>query len=192
MDCIEATWAGDSGRQIVEGATVVISRKHPKVDKLRTCTVATRSRGRLELRPGLPDVDIENDTSRLDVEVNSNVAADNLARRLLKTTTLDVKRYGPPGKITDADMRRISSQEMAIKADCDPSSNSKKARKRRRQWERQVFAEDTDVVIGTLEMACDLQTEESPWTSPLILVDEAAQATEPMTIIPFSWPKLTG
>ena len=122
----------------------------------------------------------------------SNVAADNLARRLLKTTTLDVKRYGPPGKITDADMRRISSQEMAIKADCDPSSNSKKARKRRRQWERQVFAEDTDVVIGTLEMACDLQTEEFPWTSPLILVDEAAQATEPMTIIPFSWPKLTG
>ena len=68
MDCIEATWAGDSGRHIVEGAAVVISREHPKVDKLRTCTVATRSRGRLELRPGLPDVDIENDTWRLDVE----------------------------------------------------------------------------------------------------------------------------
>ena len=59
MDCIEATWAGDSGQQIREGATVVISREHPKVDKLRTCTVATRRRGRLELRPGLPDVDIE-------------------------------------------------------------------------------------------------------------------------------------
>ena len=40
-------------------------------------------------------------------------------------------------------------------------------------------------MIGTLEMACDLRTEEFPWTSPLILVDEAAQATEPMTIIPF-------
>ena len=26
----------------------------------------------------------------------SNVAADNLAKRLLKTTILDVKRYGPP------------------------------------------------------------------------------------------------
>ena len=70
MDCIKATWAGDSGRHIVEGAAVVISREHPKVDKLRTCTVATRRRGRLELRPGLPDVDIENDTWRLDVEVN--------------------------------------------------------------------------------------------------------------------------
>ena len=69
MDCIEAM-VGDSGRQIVEGAAVVISREHPKVDKLRTCTVATRRRGRLELRPGLPDVDIENDTWRLDVEVN--------------------------------------------------------------------------------------------------------------------------
>ena len=56
----------------------------------------------------------------------SNVAADNLARRLLKTTTLDVKRYGPPGKITDADVRRISSQQMAIAADGDWRINSKK------------------------------------------------------------------
>jgi superfamily I DNA and/or RNA helicase len=38
-------------------------------------------------------------------------------------------------------------------------------------------------------MACDVQTEELPWTSKLILVDEAAQATEPMTLIPF---KLAG
>ena len=43
-----------------------------------------------------------------------------------------------------------------------------------------------DVVIGTLEMACDLQIEELPWTSKLILVDEAAQATELMTLIPFT------
>ena len=43
-----------------------------------------------------------------------------------------------------------------------------------------------DVVIGTLEMACDLQTEAVSWTSKLILVDEAAQATEPMTLIPFT------
>ena len=69
-DCIEATWAGNSGRQIVEGVAVVISREHPKIDKLRTCTVANRCPGRLELRPGLPDLDIENDTWRLDVEVN--------------------------------------------------------------------------------------------------------------------------
>ena len=68
----------------------------------------------------------------------SNVAADNLARRLLKATALDVKRYGPPGKISDADVRRISSQEMAIRADGDEpgqESTNKNARKRRRQWE---------------------------------------------------------
>ena len=70
MQCIEATWAGDSGQQIVEGAAVVISREHPKVDKLRTCIVDMRRPGLLELRPGLPDADIENDTWRLDVEVN--------------------------------------------------------------------------------------------------------------------------
>ena len=58
----------------------------------------------------------------------SNVAADNLARRLLKTTTLDVKRYGPPGKINDADVRRISSQDMAIAADSEPWNNSNKRR----------------------------------------------------------------
>ena len=44
-----------------------------------------------------------------------------------------------------------------------------------------------DVVIGTLEMASDLQVEAVP--CQLILVDEAAQATEPMTLIPI---KLAG
>ena len=242
MDCIEAQVGENQLSQcFVEKASVVISRKHPKVDKLKTCWVQTRRRGLLKLRPELPDVDIENGTWRLDVEVNyvpyyrvahainhftslpptsppstlqvligsyfgnpqqrrafneatgralpadvtalaslnnsqrnaverslaqrvlliqgppgtgktqvadaifrvwksigvqgpavgaapSNVAADNLARRLLKTTTLDVKRYGPPGKINDADVRRISSQEMAIRADWDPRALAKKRR----------------------------------------------------------------
>ena len=70
MDCIEATWDGPSGRHFVKGAVVVISRRHPKIDKLRTCTVANRCRGRLQLRPGLPDLDVESDTWRLDVEAN--------------------------------------------------------------------------------------------------------------------------
>ena len=59
MHGIEATWTGNFGQNIVEGAAVVISRTHPQVDKLRTCTVATKSRGRLELRAGLPDVDLK-------------------------------------------------------------------------------------------------------------------------------------
>ena len=33
MGGIQATWAGHSGQNIVEGAAVVISREHPKVDK---------------------------------------------------------------------------------------------------------------------------------------------------------------
>ena len=68
----------------------------------------------------------------------------------------------PPDKIKDADVRKISSQAMVKAADeeagWDPSSINKKAKKRRRLWERQAIA-NADVVIGTLEMACDLQTE---------------------------------
>ena len=39
-------------------------------------------------------------------------------------------------------------------------------------------------MIGTLEMASGIRTQGSPWTAKLILVDEAAQATELMTMIP--------
>ena len=214
VDCIEARWTENVGHNIVQGTDVVISRTHPKVDKLRTCTVTARAHRRLLLRAWSPDPDIEMGTWRLDVEVNwvpyyrvntalhhftslsppsppsilqvligscvgnsqqrralnevtggalgadmsallplndsqrnavqrslaqrvlliqgppgtgktevaeaifrvwkglevqgpavgaapSNVAADNLAKRLLKTTILDVKRYGPPDKIKD-------------------------------------------------------------------------------------------
>ena len=77
---------------------------------------------------------------------------------------------------------------MALEGDaisgCDPSSNSTKARKRRREWQSQQFAEKSDVVIGTLELACDIRTKDAHWTSELIVVDEAAQTTEPMTLIP--------
>ena len=40
IDCIKAAWLGDGGQHIVKGTSVVISRKHPKIDKLRTCVVA--------------------------------------------------------------------------------------------------------------------------------------------------------
>ena len=69
-DGIQATWRGHSGRLILTGAVVVISRTHPKVDKLRTFNVATRHEGQLELRPWIPDVDIAKGTWRLDLEVN--------------------------------------------------------------------------------------------------------------------------
>ena len=59
-----------------------------------------------------------------------------------------------------------------------------KARKRRKDWQSQKSATETDAVIGTLEMAWEIRTAEAFRTSELIMVDEAAQTTEPMTLIP--------
>ena len=59
MDCIEDTWDGDAGREIVEGAAVIMSREHPEIDKIGICTVVNRWRGRLELGRWSPDLDIE-------------------------------------------------------------------------------------------------------------------------------------
>ena len=49
----------------------------------------------------------------------------------------------------------------------------------------QLLAKKAGVMIGTLDMACDTRSDEFPLTTKLMLVDEAGQATEPMTIIPF-------
>jgi superfamily I DNA and/or RNA helicase len=110
----------------------------------------------------------------------SNAAADNVARRLLKNTDLKIMRFGPSDKIKDADVLKISAQEKTKEADGYPTIMNKRAKKRRKLWEREALA-DMEVVIGTLEMASDLQVEAAV---QLILVDEAAQATEPMTLIP--------
>ena len=61
-------------------------------------------------------------------------------------------RYGPSEKIKDAGVLKTSSQEKAKEADCYPTSINKRAKKRRKLWERQTLA-NMDVVIGTLEMA---------------------------------------
>ena len=74
---------------------------------------------------------------------------------------------------------------MALTADWDSARKSKKAKRRRKKWEIELLAKRTDVMIGTLEMACETRSNENAWTTKLILVDEAGQATEPMTIIPF-------
>ena len=55
----------------------------------------------------------------------------------------------------------------------------------------ELLAKDTDVMIGTLEMASETRCNDFDWTTKLILVGEAGQATEPMTIIPFQSLLLT-
>ena len=92
----------------------------------------------------------------------SNVAADNLAKRLMQSKLFNMLRFGPLDKITDADVRRISSREKARAADGDSTSTNARAKQRRKQLESAAFAK-ADVLIGTLEMsACLLYTSPSP------------------------------
>ena len=102
----------------------------------------------------------------------------------MRSGTLAVTRYGPADKIKDELVRQISSEEQARAVDdWGPSSNSKGARKRRKEREMQQFAERTCVLVGTVEMASNLRTKKPT----VILVDEAAQSTEPMTVIPLQF-----
>ena len=87
IDGIQATCDGNSGLEIVTGASVVISRTHPKVDTLKTLKVRRRNQGQLELRGWLPDVDIEEGTWRLDLEVNY-VQLYRVSRAMDKFTSL--------------------------------------------------------------------------------------------------------
>ena len=70
IDCIKATWPGDGGRHIIQGTSVVISRTHPNIDKLRRCSVNERGQGELQFAACAEDVDIEEGTWRLDAEIN--------------------------------------------------------------------------------------------------------------------------
>ena len=70
IDCIKAAWPGDGGQHIMQGTFVVISRTHPKIDKLTSCVVKERGRGELEFAACAKDVDIEEGTWRLDAEIN--------------------------------------------------------------------------------------------------------------------------
>ena len=44
---------------------------------------------------------------------------------------------------------------------------------------------NTDVMTGTLETASEARCNDFDWSTKLVLVDEAGQATEPMTLMPF-------
>ena len=79
----------------------------------------------------------------------SNVAADNLAHRMLMGTRLNVKRYGPAEKITHHILRSISSQEIAIKANNGPWGKNPITKRKRKGIEREIIT-NTDVMIGTL------------------------------------------
>ena len=58
--------------------------------------------------------------------------------------------------------------------------------KRRKQGEMKVLI-NTEVMFGTLEMASQACCKDFSWRTKLIVVDEAGQATEPLTLIPLQF-----
>ena len=51
---------------------------------------------------------------------------------------------------------------------------------------------NTDVMIGTLEMASQACSKDLSWRTKLIVVDEAGQATEALTLIPLQFADRNG
>jgi len=67
-DCIEASFDGGCGQKWAINAAVVISRRHPSIDKLKSLWIKSMHRGRLKLVPAIPGLEIQNGTWRLDLE----------------------------------------------------------------------------------------------------------------------------
>jgi hypothetical protein len=127
-----------------------------------------------------------------------NAVQRSLAQRLLpiqgppgtgKTQVADVifrvwKSIGVRGPAVGAAPSNVAADNLALSAEAAPVTGlaAPPATGPSAPSPATTVAERTDAVIGTLEMACDVRTDDFPWTSKLILVDEAAQATEPMTI----------
>ena len=112
----------------------------------------------------------------------SNVGADNIATRLMKQPNRQIKRFG---KCDHPDVKESLAWPMAHRAfqrskHYWPGAKNKGAKR----WMRQWIVDNTEVLVGTLEMSSDLVTQDHQWSSRVIAIDECGQATEPFTLVP--------
>ena len=112
----------------------------------------------------------------------SNVAADNIASRLMKQPNRQIKRFG---KCDHPDVKESEVWAMAQRAWHMEHGQWAGARnKGAKRWMRQWIVDNTEVLVGTLEMSSDLVTQHHQWSSPVIVIDECGQATESFTLVP--------
>ena len=110
----------------------------------------------------------------------TNVAADNLGKKLVKAPALKVRRMGDLANITDDQMKSLSSRAAAVAAEGD--ATNAKAKRRRREFEAKYVNEGGVIAVGTLDATGSIRHEKVTFKAPLTLTDEAAKAREPDAI----------
>ena len=123
------------------------------------------------------------------VSAPSNAGADNALQRYVNMFADGVGRYGPTENIGKAN-KPYSLGSFAEHA--GPMGKNDRAKKKRRKiaFERAL---ELSAIFGTLEMASTLwRSDAQPLLAKLVVIDEAGQATEPMSVIAMNLLAETG
>ena len=116
------------------------------------------------------------------VSAPSNAGADNALQRYFNMFGAcdGVGRYGPTENIAKANMP-YSLESFAEHAGPMGKNDRAKKKRRKKAFERAL---ELAAIFGTLEMASTLwRSDAQPLLAKLVVIDEAGQATEPMSVI---------
>ena len=123
------------------------------------------------------------------VAAPSNAGADNALQRHVLMPEAFVGRYGNVETIDPAS-REHSLQVYSEETEGTAVNRKAKQRRRKAMMERAL---QNSAVFGTLEKAADLHHNDCrPLVARMVVIDEAAQATEPLCLIPMSYLAVQG
>jgi len=117
----------------------------------------------------------------------SNAGADNALLRHARHVPMSTAVLGRFGRVATTQAAARPYSLAAAAGETEEWTRSQKARRRIRAAAHKDLLGKT-AVFGTLEMCADLRhAEQPPPCVAVVIVDEAAQATEPMSVIPLTF-----